>query len=92
LNLSPEESLPTNESKKIMKPDITKYATIVQTPVYPPTRHQFRPVPPAAVHAPLPKRDNIFSKSRDTREDRGTREMKTTQNARAFPRTRQFHP
>jgi len=26
------------------------------------------------------KRDNIFSKSRDTREDRGTREMKTSHN------------
>jgi hypothetical protein len=27
------------------------------------------------------KRDNIFSKSRDTREDRGTRQAKTTNNA-----------
>ena len=31
-----------------------------------------------------PKRDNIFSKSRDTREDRGTREMKTTNNSQTF--------
>ena len=30
------------------------------------------------------KRDNIFSKSRDTREDRGTREMKTSHNAQTF--------
>jgi len=29
-----------------------------------------------------PKRDNIFSQSRDNREDRGTRAMKTSQNAR----------
>jgi hypothetical protein len=34
------------------------------------------------------KRDNIFSKSRDVREDRGTREMKTSQNARSFPQAR----
>ena len=26
------------------------------------------------------KRDNIFSQSRDTHEDRGTREMKTSHN------------
>ncbi len=30
------------------------------------------------------KRDNIFSKSRDTREDRGTRKMKTTHNSQTF--------
>ena len=34
------------------------------------------------------KRDNIFSKSRDTREDRGTREMKTSHNAQTVSRTR----
>ena len=31
-----------------------------------------------------PKRDNIFSKSRDTREDRGARQMKTTRNPQTF--------
>lgn len=31
-----------------------------------------------------PKRDNVFSKSRDTREDRGTREMKNTNNSRTL--------
>jgi hypothetical protein len=30
------------------------------------------------------KRDNIFSKSRDAREDRGTREMKTSHNDQTF--------
>jgi hypothetical protein len=75
-----------------MKPDITKFAVIVQTPVFPKTQHQFRPDPKAATSSKLPKRDNIFSQSRDTREDRGTREMKTSQNARSFPRGRQFHP
>ena len=54
-----------------MKPDITKFAAILQTPVYPPTLHQFRPEPKAAAIPKPAKRDNV--KSRDTREDRGTR-------------------
>ncbi|MEI7728744.1 MAG: hypothetical protein WCO56_04200 [Verrucomicrobiota bacterium] len=32
-----------------------------------------------------PKRDNNFSQSRDTREDRGARQMKTTHNAQTLP-------
>ena len=71
-----------------MKTPITPFAAIVQTPVYPQTLHQFRPDPKAVVTPKPPKRDNTFSKSRDTREDRGTREMKTSQNARSFPHTR----
>jgi len=39
----------------------------------------------AAAALKAPKRGNTFSKSRDTREDRGTREMKTSHNARSFP-------
>ena len=70
-----------------MKTPITKFATIVPTPVFPKTLQQFRPAPKATSPKPA-KRDNIFSKSRDTREDRGTREMKTSQNARSFPRAR----
>jgi hypothetical protein len=31
------------------------------------------------------KRDNVFSKSRDTREDRGSRQMKTEHNSQTFP-------
>lgn len=41
--------------------------------------------------APNPKpekRDNIFSKSRDTREDRGARQMKTAQNSQTFTHAR----
>jgi len=34
------------------------------------------------------KRDNIFSKSRDTREDRSTRQMKTSHNSQTFARAR----
>lgn len=54
-----------------------------QAPVYPQTIHTLRPNPEAA--APRSKkRDNIFSKSRDMREDRGTREMKTSHNNQTF--------
>lgn len=48
-----------------------------KTPVFPKTLHQTRPTPPTAKPQ---KRENTFSKSRDTREDRGTREMKTSHN------------
>jgi len=61
----------------------TKSAAIVETPVFPQTMHQLRPNPvPANPNAK--KRDNIFSRSRDTREDRGTREMKTSHNAQSL--------
>lgn len=68
---------------KLMNKPISKFAAIVQTPVYPQTLHQFRPLKAAASPMP-PKRDNTFSKSRDTREDRGTREMKTSHNNQSF--------
>jgi hypothetical protein len=41
--------------------------------------------------APNPKspvREKIFSKSRDTREDRGERQMKTSHNPQTFPHGR----
>jgi hypothetical protein len=38
-----------------------------------------RPIPDA-VTPKSKKRENIFSRSRDVREDRGTREMKTSHN------------
>ena len=70
-----------------MKTPVTPFAAIVQTPVYPQTLHQFRPA--KAVASPKPsKRDNIFSKSRDTHEDRGTREMKMSHNTQSFPHVR----
>jgi hypothetical protein len=34
------------------------------------------------------KRDNTFSKSRDTREDRGARQMKTSHDSQTFPYAR----
>jgi hypothetical protein len=35
-----------------------------------------------------PKRENTFSKSRDTREDRGARQMKTTHSSQTFTHAR----
>ena len=55
-----------------------------KTPVFPPTLHTVQPTPEAATKKNK-KRDNIFSKSRDAREDRGTREMKNTHNAQSLP-------
>lgn len=73
-----------------MKKPFTKFAATVQTPVFPQTLHQSRSPAKAANPNPQPqKRDNLFSKSRDTREDRGTREMKTSNNTRSFPSARQ---
>lgn len=63
-----------------MKKPITKFAATMQTPVFPKTAHQFRPAPASTASPKPPKRDNTFSKSRDVREDRGTREMKTSHN------------
>jgi hypothetical protein len=66
-----------------MKKTIASAAQLAQTPVFPQTLHELRPAPKAAAAKPK-KRDNVFSKSRDTREDRGTREMKTSHNDQTF--------
>ena len=68
-----------------MKNHTTKLAAAPQTPVFPQTMHELRPNQEKALPHPKPKkRDNIFSKSRDLREDRGTREMKTSHNDQTF--------
>jgi hypothetical protein len=60
-----------------------------QPPVFPKTLHRLRPNPRAATPGSKPqKRENIFSKSRDTREDRGTRQAKTSHNAQTLPHGR----
>jgi hypothetical protein len=52
-----------------------------QTAIFPQTLHTVRPNEERILpHPKGKKRDNIFSKSRDVREDRGTREMKTSHN------------
>jgi hypothetical protein len=42
----------------------------------------------AAPNSKPEKRDNVFSQSRDTREDRGARQMKTSHNSQTFPHAR----
>jgi hypothetical protein len=68
-----------------MKASKTKLAETPQTPVFPQTLHRLQPNPKEATLSPKSKkRDNTFSQSRDTREDRGTRQMKTTHNSQTF--------
>ena len=55
-------------------------------PVFPQMLHRVRPTTNLPVKAA--KRDNTFSQSRDTREDRGGRQMKTSHNAQTFPHAR----
>jgi len=64
-----------------MKRPKTKVLESSQTPVFPQALHHVRARVGKAAPSPKPKkRDNTFSKSRDLREDRGTREMKTSHN------------
>jgi len=70
-----------------MKNSIPKITASLQTPVFPQAMHQHRPEIKATTGKP-PKRDNVFSKSRDTREDRGARQMKTANSAQTFPHGR----
>jgi len=59
----------------------TKLAVTSPSPVFPQAMHDTRPNQAKVLpHPKSKKRDNIFSKSRDVREDRGTREMKASHN------------
>jgi hypothetical protein len=70
---------------KAMKASTSKPEEAPQTPVFPKTLHQVRQRGTATTPNPKSqKRDNTFSKSRDTREDRGARQMKTTHNPQTF--------
>jgi len=69
-----------------MKPSKAQLSESMKTIVFPKTLHRLRKDFREAHPTPKPlKRDNIFSKSRDTREDRGSRQMKTSHNAQTFP-------
>ncbi len=61
----------------------------LETPVFEKVPHGLRatPVEPPP-GAKAKKRENIFSRSKDIREDRGSREMKTSHN----PQTNHGHP
>jgi hypothetical protein len=71
-----------------MKKDNSKSAATPQTPVFPQTLHHVRVRGEEAANPKAKKRDNIFSKSRDTREDRGARQVKTSTAPETFSRTR----
>jgi hypothetical protein len=63
----------------------SKKTAPAQTPVFPQTLHTVRPNHEKPLpHPQAKKRDDIFSKSRDLREDRGTREIKTSHNDQTF--------
>jgi hypothetical protein len=67
------------------KTSMIKLAETPQTPVFPKILHRLRPNLKAATPSPKSQtRDNVFSKSRDTHEDRGTRQMKTTHDSQAL--------
>ena len=56
-----------------------------QTPAFPKS-HEPRPNSETASPSPkLPQRENAFSKSRDTREDRGARQAKTLSHPQTLP-------
>jgi hypothetical protein len=60
-----------------------------KTPVFPKTSHPLRTNPKTDIaNAKSKKRDDTFSQSRDTREDRGTRQMKTSHNSQTIPHGR----
>ena len=72
-----------------MESPIANLQETPEPPVFPQTPHHLRTPPAETTSIPRsPARDNIFSKSRDTREDRGSRQMKTTHNAQTFPHGR----
>jgi hypothetical protein len=66
------------------------FAPVAPTPETPVFGKKIRLRPNAKAVTPpkSQKRHNIFSKSRDTREDRGTRQAKTSHNAQTLPHGR----
>ena len=67
-----------------MKPLVTKIAKNPKTPVFQTVPKVRAKVEEATPSPKSQKRDNIFSKSRDTREDRGSRQAKTSHSARTL--------
>jgi len=67
-----------------MKPSVAKFAKTTR-PIFQTARQTVAKPRPAVLTAKPAKRDNIFSKSRDTREDRGRRQMKTSSNSQTLP-------
>jgi hypothetical protein len=71
------------------KTSSAKLAEKPQSPVFQKALHRLRPdSETATAGSKPPKRDNIFSQSRDTREDRSARQMKTSHNSQTLPHGR----
>ena len=69
-----------------MKASIQKPAPTPRPVVLQKEPHPVRPLTKATTPVPkAKKRDNIFSKSRDIREDRGSRQMKMSHNPQTLP-------
>ena len=65
------------------------YETMNEPPVFPKVFHRARQnLKETAPGSNSRKREDIFSKSRDTREDRGRRQAKTSQNSQTLPHGR----
>jgi hypothetical protein len=72
-----------------MKPAAAKFSKPPETPVFQTVIHEPAAAPKAVAPSPKSqKRDNTFSKSRDTREDRGTRQAKASSNPQTLPHGR----
>jgi hypothetical protein len=71
-----------------MKKSPTTNTIEAQSPVFPKAIHQLRPVAETDANPKSKKRPNTFSKSRDTREDRGARQMKTSHSSQTLPHAR----
>ena len=72
-----------------MKASITRLTETPEPPVFPIAIRKRVAKPPSATPSPKAQRpDNIFSKSRDTREDRGVRQVKTSRNPQTVPHVR----
>jgi len=71
----------------IMKAAIPKTAAAPRPSVFQKEPHRVRLDAKMATPANK-KRDNIFSQSRDIREDRGLRQMKTSHNPQTLPHGR----
>lgn len=74
-------------NRLFMKKSKTKVAAVNPAPVFQVVVRQ-RGVKRAAENPKSETRENTFSKSRDTREDRGARQKKTAHSSQTFPHTR----
>ena len=72
-----------------MKTTIPNITATLQTPVFPRAIHQKRPeIKLADADVKPAKKEKLFSKSRDLREDRGARQRKTAHNSQTLPHAR----